>query len=177
MVLIQKWNPISQQLINMVLQLDGPILRIDVSIQNLLKSEWPTTPNVDLNKLQTTVDKIDWGHNYNEHTNFRATIKLVDIDMSKSDQFKTMHKYSYDGTGNLRIQYRDVGEEQPQEIWNIGHEAKNIIIRNPSTLSGEKILDIQLSDFNLEEEAEGIRELQAYNQELRIKVLQTVVDV
>ena len=161
----------------MVLQLDGPILRIDKLIQDMVKSQWPTTADPDITKLQTTVDKIDWGHNYNEHTNFRVTIKLVDIDMSKSTEFKTMHKYSYDGTANMRIQYRDVGEEQPQEIWNIAHELKNIIIRNPLTLSPQGIKDIMLNDFSLEEQAEGYADLQAYNQELKIKLLQTVIDV
>jgi hypothetical protein len=161
----------------MVLQLDGPVLRIDKLIQDLLKSEWPTTADIDINKLQTTVDKIDWGHNYNEHTNFRATIKVVSVSMSKSTQFKTMHKLSYDGSVDVRVQYRDVGNEQPQEIWNIGHELKNIIVRNPNTLQPQRILDIQLDDFNLEEESEGILELQAYHQELKVKILQTIVNV
>jgi hypothetical protein len=155
----------------MVLKLDGPVLRIDKLIEDLLKSEWPT---ISSPSLQTTVDKIDWGHDYNEHTNFRVTIKVVEVNMVKSTQFKTMHKISYNGTVDVRVQYRDVGEEQPQEIWNIGHEIKNIIVRNGNGLQAQKILDIELDDFRIEEETDAVSE---YHQELRIKLLQTVIDV
>jgi hypothetical protein len=158
----------------MVLKLDGPVLRIDKLIEDKLKSEWPNTADPDLTKLQTTVDKIDWGHDYNEHTNFRVTIKVVEVNMTKSTQFKTMHKISYNGTVDVRVQYRDVGEEQPQEIWNIGHEIKNIIVRNGSSLQADKIMDMELDDFRIEEETDAISE---YHQELKIKLLQTVISV
>jgi hypothetical protein len=159
----------------MVLQLNGPVLRIDKLIQDLLLSEWPSTPNVDINKLQTIKSEIDWGKDYNNQTNYRCTIKLVSVNMAKSNEFKTLHKLSYDGTADVRVQYRDVGEEQPQEIWNIGHEIKNIIIRNPRSLSSQGIMDIQLDDFSLEDgDTEDLKE---YHQELKIKILQTVIDV
>lgn len=159
----------------MVIQLSGPILRIDKLLQDLLLSEWPSTPNVDTNKLQTIKSEIDWGKNYNQQTNFRCTIKLVSVRMAKSNEFKTMHRLSYDGTANMRVQYRDVGAEQPQEIWNIGHEIKNIIIRNPRGLANQGIMDIKLDDFSLEDG--DVPELTEYHQELGIKVLQTVVDI
>jgi hypothetical protein len=163
----------------LVLQLNGPLPRIDLLIQDLLKSEWPTTPNGDVSLLQTVRDEIDWGKTIStDQTNFRCTIKVVDIDLPKSEQFKALKHISYFGTADIRAQYRvDLGDEQPQELWNIGNEIANIIARNTHALSMNKIQEIRLGRISIEYESERMREIQAFHQGVELMMLRTLINV
>jgi hypothetical protein len=135
----------------MVWTLQFPDKPIPVLIQDLLYNHWPQTADIDPNKLQTTRDQIDWAHDFEDQSRFRATIKSISLEAdttkSVSEFNRRVKRQEMGGTVVVRVQYRDVQDEQPRELWNIGKEIQNLVFRYMFDLVSEGIHDIKPGKF------------------------------
>jgi hypothetical protein len=154
----------------MVIVLEGPRPTIDIVLQNYIRDNWPATGNVDLTKLQTTKNMIDWGKDYDEQTSQRCSIRVADIDARRQGSDVGVRNLEYGATCQIRIQYRDADNDQPPELWNIGEEVASLAYRASITreLRPNGIHDITVGNFSREDNAEGIQELHQYIQEVTI---------
>lgn len=137
----------------MVWTLQFPEKPIPLLIQNLLKDNWPQTADPDSTKLQTTKDSIDWGYDLLDQSRNRTAIKAISLEAdttkSVSEFNRKVKRQELGGTVVVRIQYRDVEDEQPRELWNMGKEIQNLIFRHMFALNNEGIHDIKPGKFSV----------------------------
>jgi hypothetical protein len=152
----------------MVWTLQFPDKPIPTLIQDLLKNNWPETPDVDPLKLQTTRTDIDFGHDFDDQTSQRTTIKAISLDAestkSASEIHRSIKRQELGGTVVVRAQYRDADEEQPRELWNIGKEMQNLLFRHMFGLVNDGIHDIKPGRFRVLYEIPDHPELHEWHQ-------------
>lgn len=137
----------------MVWTLQFPDKPVPVLVQDLIKDNWPTTPDADPSKLQTTKDLIDWAHDFDDQTGQRVAIKAISMEAestkSVSEYNRIVKRQELGATVVIRVQYRDAQDEQPRELWNIGRQIQNLVFRHSNDLFNDGVHDIKNGRFSV----------------------------
>lgn len=107
---------------------------VDLLVQDIVMNNWPISSDPDITKLQITRDQIDWGHDYDQQTVHRATIKASSMTADVTSDLRSWKTTEYRGEIIFRIQYRDVDNDQPAELWNMGKQLQTIIFQHSNDL-------------------------------------------
>ena len=128
-------------------------------------NNWPTTSDPDVTKLQITRDNIDWGHDYDQQTVHRATIKAASMTSDLTSDLRGWKQSEYRGEIIFRIQYRDVDNDQPAELWNMGKQLQTIIFQHSNDLREPyKVHDMRNGYFENEYRTTNNRDIHEFRQ-------------
>ncbi len=138
---------------------------IDVLVQDLIMNNWPETSDPDPTKLQITRNNIDWGHDYDEQTVHRATIKAASMTADPTSDLRSWKTTEYRADIIFRIQYRDVDADQPVELWNMGKQLQTIIFQHMNDLREPyKVHDFRNGYFEVEYRTVDNRDIHEFRQ-------------